>query len=507
MGGLLLLFGTGCRDEPYGRAASGTPNADVGDTPTRSGSGTVAAGAEPLDGVQREVVGRFRFHVDVSDPDAPKVDVRRALDPALEASGAQANVSVVSDVSLAGPGTWDADNRRLWAGVRITNNSGVDFDEPRMEVTAVSEPTVVAELVHGGNGAGGSNPAWYGFADIERSGGANAASARQCVQFYDPNVLNFDFTVDVTANVNASPGQVVPDYDDDRYNSEALPQAAAGDCDDDPAQCGAHCKPAGAVGGDVCDGLVGEGRGPLVWWRMDESSGRLVPDSSANDYQLSLSVGSTLLTPGAPATPSGGRLRVGTTEFGRAGAPTAFDFDEAFTVQAYVRADPIAGDVIAKGGGWGLRLDGSGLVNAVINGSTLAQSTTPIGSAWRHVAMAWDGATVRVYVDGTEEGSGAAPTAPVSAGQQLVVGLGLSGEIDEAKVFDYARTGAQIAADLTAFCTDTVAMPGSVLAQTCGGGRFASSNYQAWLSVGAPRRLSGGSSATYRLRLGAPPPR
>jgi hypothetical protein len=81
---------------------------------------------------------------------------------------------------------------------------------------------------------------------------------------------------------------------------------------------------------------------------------------------------------------------------------------------------------------------------------------------WHNVIGTFDGATVRLYVDGKEVGSGTPDTSPISYGlpttSDLVVGnypscvggLGFNGAIDEVKVFDRALPAQEIRLVVTA---------------------------------------------------------
>jgi hypothetical protein len=73
---------------------------------------------------------------------------------------------------------------------------------------------------------------------------------------------------------------------------------------------------------------------------------------------------------------------------------------------------------------------------------------------WTHLAMTWDGSVLRLYVDGAEIATGAAPGALLtSTGQLRIGGNGLRGEffaglIDEVRVYDRALAASRIGADM-----------------------------------------------------------
>jgi hypothetical protein len=86
-----------------------------------------------------------------------------------------------------------------------------------------------------------------------------------------------------------------------------------------------------------------------------------------------------------------------------------------------------------------------------------AAGPAPVGiGSWTHLAMTWDQTALKVYVDGTELSSQPAPgpiaggVGPMRIGGNAVFGQFFSGLIDEVRVFDHARTPAEITADMNA---------------------------------------------------------
>jgi hypothetical protein len=73
---------------------------------------------------------------------------------------------------------------------------------------------------------------------------------------------------------------------------------------------------------------------------------------------------------------------------------------------------------------------------------------------WTHVAETWDGSTVRLYIDGAEvanqpaAGSLAANAGQLKIGGSSTAGQFFNGLVDEVRVFNRARTAAEIASDL-----------------------------------------------------------
>jgi glucose/arabinose dehydrogenase len=82
----------------------------------------------------------------------------------------------------------------------------------------------------------------------------------------------------------------------------------------------------------------------------------------------------------------------------------------------------------------------------------LGPSALPL-STWSHLAMTWDGLTVRVYVNGTQVSSSALAGTAVTSGSPLRIGGNsvwpewFSGVIDEVRVYSRALNAAEIATD------------------------------------------------------------
>jgi hypothetical protein len=96
-----------------------------------------------------------------------------------------------------------------------------------------------------------------------------------------------------------------------------------------------------------------------------------------------------------------------------------------------------------------------GVIGAVVGEDPLAiaQGPYPFDDDWHHVSFAWDGATVRVYVDATEVGSAAATeiafdSAVINLGAGVAAGVDaafLRGALDEVRMYDVGLDAEQIA--------------------------------------------------------------
>lgn len=76
-----------------------------------------------------------------------------------------------------------------------------------------------------------------------------------------------------------------------------------------------------------------------------------------------------------------------------------------------------------------------------------------LDGAWHQVAITGDGRTTRIYVDGFLDGTGAyTSTRPGFDPAAVYMGTNLRGEIDEVKIYNYARTATEITSDALTFC-------------------------------------------------------
>jgi hypothetical protein len=100
-----------------------------------------------------------------------------------------------------------------------------------------------------------------------------------------------------------------------------------------------------------------------------------------------------------------------------------------------------------------LRPSGGGTIGGAVNWVT-GTTASPV-NAWSHVAMTYDGSTIRLYVNGTQVASTAATGAIQSSSSPLWIGGNspygeyFQGLIDEARVYNRALTAADIQAAMS----------------------------------------------------------
>ncbi|MEX2188872.1 MAG: right-handed parallel beta-helix repeat-containing protein [Pirellulales bacterium] len=153
---------------------------------------------------------------------------------------------------------------------------------------------------------------------------------------------------------------------------------------------------------------------PLVYYRFDESSGTVAVDSSANALHATYTNGVTLGTTGGLSDATNRAARFdGQNDYVAVPATNLFDTAQ-LSVEAWVNPDPATADftpVLLKTSsdawddGWGLFWNGAGSLRFFVNhwydSASAAVDVAVPTNAWSHVAATYDGAMVRIYLNGT----------------------------------------------------------------------------------------------------------
>ncbi len=102
--------------------------------------------------------------------------------------------------------------------------------------------------------------------------------------------------------------------------------------------------------------------------------------------------------------------------------------------------------------GNGLSTNADGLVWSIGNNAYLQSSTSSFDTNWHHIAATYDGATMKIYIDGTLDSSKAASVFLPDSSRSLLIGTGyggreygkpaayFDGKLDEIRISDTART-------------------------------------------------------------------
>lgn len=212
--------------------------------------------------------------------------------------------------------------------------------------------------------------------------------------------------------------------------------------------------------------------GPVGFWKLDDNSGTSANDSSGNDNTLTLE---------PSASWSAGRFGPGWDGNGAnfMSRPDDADFDFAaandFAISLWFKSDsatnPGANEYLIDketGTGYAIYITTGGLVTFGIDSDsiwtpadTAASSADVYDGTWHHVEAVKTGTTrIDIYVDGVLVGSDTSllATGDLSNADSLTVGDQdaiddgdeFFGNIDDVRIYNYARTPAQIVADMNA---------------------------------------------------------
>lgn len=187
-------------------------------------------------------------------------------------------------------------------------------------------------------------------------------------------------------------------------------------------------------------GLVGH-------WTMDETTGLTAADSSGLEQAGTLT--NTSGTIWVPGRVNGALALDGVDDLVTIADSDALDLGNTFTLAAWIHPRSYAnfGRIFNKGGTAGSRYD-LALAGSALQLKTSVDYTSPSGlislNAWQHIALTYDGTTLRVYVQGVERANVAtvisiAPsTAPLYIGNLAALTRPLDGLIDDARIYDRA---------------------------------------------------------------------
>ncbi len=133
------------------------------------------------------------------------------------------------------------------------------------------------------------------------------------------------------------------------------------------------------------------------------------------------------------------------------------DLNSSYSVSSWVRNTGSGGTIVSKGTAYDFKIDGSGKVQADLNGTTQLTSATSVNdSKWHHVAFTYTGSTLRLYIDGVEDGNSPSTPVPVptSTNHRFAIGINytdknnfttaFSGSIDEVRIWDSALSQMEI---------------------------------------------------------------
>jgi hypothetical protein len=201
---------------------------------------------------------------------------------------------------------------------------------------------------------------------------------------------------------------------------------------------------------------------PVGYWPMEEGSGTSIVDASGHGNHGSVLGGATW----APGQIGLALILDGVDDHAQVPNSATLDITSQITLATWVRPQQVGTQYLVKKaiqgatGGYELSLSSTGKaffrLNQVPSGDTYrlnSLTSYPIdGTTWMHLAATYDGATLRLYVNGVQEASAAAAITIVSNTLSLGIGAqsnGTSifrGAMDDVRVYATALSAAEIQA-------------------------------------------------------------
>jgi hypothetical protein len=216
--------------------------------------------------------------------------------------------------------------------------------------------------------------------------------------------------------------------------------------------------------------------GPVAHWKFDEGSGTTTYDGTNNNNDGTLGDGTC--TPGQHPSSCPAWI---TGKFGSAlsfdgvddyvdvpdTTGSVLDISSSISLEAWVYPRSFPGSdnatVVTKSGSYYLSINTSGKAQAYLDGTTNPgyhiMDTTLTLNAWNHLIWTYDGANVKLYLNGALDKT-VADTGSIST-TNWVLGIGaekgagdpfrfFDGLIDDVRIYNYARTADEIALDYNA---------------------------------------------------------
>ncbi len=197
---------------------------------------------------------------------------------------------------------------------------------------------------------------------------------------------------------------------------------------------------------------------PIAEWKLDSNSGTSALDTSGNAI-----TGSFVSSPVWTRGKVGSALNFdGTDDYLNMGNNSLFAFGTAVTFQAWIRPEsynPNGGMIINK---WvsgfedkQLTVAGDGrayfFLHNTFGGSVLYTNSTIPLNQWTHIAGVYTGSTARMFINGRLDSSRAASGDVADSTGIFYIGgnpdrgsFAFDGSIDDIKIYNYARTPAQV---------------------------------------------------------------
>lgn len=212
---------------------------------------------------------------------------------------------------------------------------------------------------------------------------------------------------------------------------------------------------AAAHAADIITGLMG-------YWRFDEGTGTSIADSSGRNHPatfVNTPTWSLTIRKVGPAS-----LQFVTASATRVSIANHADLSPTtgWTTTAWInpttianasltwKAASVAGQIFHR---MQLRVS-TGFVRCGFADTDAETTTSVVAGAWTHVACTWDGATIRSYVNGVQEGTAAVAAALAPGALDMFIGARddaqqfYDGRLDEVRLYNRALTQQDIVATM-----------------------------------------------------------
>lgn len=215
---------------------------------------------------------------------------------------------------------------------------------------------------------------------------------------------------------------------------------------------------------------------PIVYYRLDESSGTSANDISGNTYTGTLNGGITLGQTGALFSDTNkAMLFDGST--GYISLPSALNGNgfTALTFEGWYKPSTSAlgsftllmmGDNTDHNFGYQLYWSGTSSLNFNVGVGTanngVSYNASPVANVYWHIVGTFDGSTIRLYVNGVLQGS-ASLSGTISASATPILGASTGhsfkfpGTIDEVAIYSYALSALQVSTHYTTGISGNIA--------------------------------------------------
>ncbi len=215
---------------------------------------------------------------------------------------------------------------------------------------------------------------------------------------------------------------------------------------------------------------------PLGYWKFDEGQGTTAHNSGNGGSALN----GTLTNMTSPATATSGWTQAGkygkglifdgTDDYVSTSNESTFDGLTGFTISAWTKLDSYCSvatcwrTIISKRSAWSTtgipfelqyqRSTDSYAIRGIVKGndtvvySTQSPAQLPAG-VWHHLVLTWDGATLKLYLDGALNNSTAATVSITDNNTDVTIGYNIANEyfagtMDEVKMYNYALTADEV---------------------------------------------------------------